>query len=60
MATLGLYLDGDAPLRAVITIGVFTLIWLALAPFINLGKEYFTLLGLIIEFILALIIQKTV
>ncbi len=58
MATLGLYLDGSAPLRDVITVGIFTLLWLALAFIVNLRNEYFTLLGLIIELFLVSMIRR--
>jgi len=58
MATLGLYFDGYTLPREVITIGIFTLLWLGLSFVLNIQKEYFTLLGLIIELFLYLIIRK--
>ena len=58
MAVLGSYLDGYALLREVIAIGVFVLLWLGLAFVVNVRKEYFALLGLIIVLFLDLIVRK--
>ncbi len=54
MTSLGLYFDGHALPRDVITIGVFTLLWLGVSFVVNIQKEYFTLLGLIMELSLIL------
>ncbi len=48
MTTLGLYFDGYALPREVIAIGVFTLLWLGVSFIVDIQKEYFALLGLII------------
>lgn len=53
--TLGRYLDGSIPRVGLITIGAFTFLWFALASFISIKKEYFVLLGLIIELALAIL-----
>ncbi|WP_297475116.1 hypothetical protein [Thermococcus sp.] len=54
MTTLGLYFDGHALPREVITIGIFTLIWLGASFVVDIQKGYFTLFGLIIELFLIL------
>ncbi|AAL81395.1 hypothetical protein PFDSM3638_06340 [Pyrococcus furiosus DSM 3638] len=58
MIALGLYFDGYASLKEVITIGAFTLLWLGLSFTVNIRKEYFTLLGLIIELVLDLALRE--
>ena len=58
MIVLGRYLDGSIPKEEVMAIGAFTFLWLALAFFINIRREYFTLLGLIIELILVILLEK--
>ncbi|AEC51825.1 hypothetical protein PNA2_0909 [Pyrococcus sp. NA2] len=57
MATLGLYFDGYVLLREVIGIGTFLILWLGLFV-VDIQKEYFTLLGLIIELFLVLFWRK--
>jgi len=57
MIVLGGYLDGSIPKKDITTIGLFTILWLGLAFIINIKREYFTLLGLIIELILAFILS---
>lgn len=49
MIVLGGYLDGSIPKSGPITIGAFTLLWLALAFLVTIREDYFVLLGLIIE-----------
>ncbi|WP_367884607.1 hypothetical protein [Thermococcus sp. JCM 11816] len=39
-------------------IGLFTILWLGLAFIVNIKREYFALIGLIIEFILVLILKR--
>ena len=55
---LGGYLDGSIPKSGLITIGAFTLLWLALAFLISIKKEYFILLGLIIELVVVILIER--
>ncbi|WP_223211920.1 hypothetical protein [Thermococcus henrietii] len=55
MAALGSYLDGNASRKEVITLGIFTLLWLGLSFVINIEKKYFVLISLIVELILVLI-----
>ncbi|WP_297495053.1 hypothetical protein [Thermococcus sp.] len=54
MTALGLYFDGHATLREGTTIGVFGLLWLGVSFVVDIQKEYFALLGLIIELFLIL------
>jgi len=58
MAALGSYLDGNASQEKVITLGVFTLLWLGLAFIVNIKKEYFVILGLIIELVAVIIVER--
>jgi len=58
MIVLGGYLDGSIPKGGVITIGTFTLLWLALAFLISIKKEYFILLGLIIELVVVILVER--
>ena len=58
MAALGSYLDGNASRGEVITLGVFTLLWLGLAFIVNIKKEYLVLLGLIIELVVVIFIER--
>ncbi|MBP1912778.1 hypothetical protein [Thermococcus stetteri] len=55
---LGGYLDGSIPEGKLTAIGAFTLLWLALAFIINIRREYFMLLGLVIELALVVLIEK--
>ncbi len=58
MVVPGGYLEGSVPKRDVAAIGLFTLLWLGLAFIVNMRREYFTLLGLLIELALAVILKK--
>ncbi|NJE85983.1 hypothetical protein E3E23_09130 [Thermococcus sp. CX2] len=58
MIVLGRYLDGSIPKGVLITIGAFTLLWLALAFLISIKKEYFILLGLIIELVVVILVER--
>ncbi len=59
MVVLGGYIEGIVPKRDITAIGLFTILWLGLAFIVNIKREYFALLGLIIEFILAFILNHT-
>ena len=48
MATVGLYFDGYALLREVITIGIFTLLWLGLSFVVNIRWNTLYSWGLIV------------
>ncbi len=58
MIVLGGYLDGNIPKGGMITIGAFTLLWLALSFLISIKKEYFIILGLIIELVVVILVER--
>jgi hypothetical protein len=58
MIVLGGHLDGNLPRNEMLTVGAFTLLWLASAYLIPLKEEYFALLGLMIELIVVILIER--
>jgi len=54
MVILGGYLEGRVSKMEITAICLFTLLWLGASFVVNIQKEYFTLLGLIIELFLIL------
>lgn len=58
MFVLGGYFDGNVPKGEVIAVGAYTLLWLALSFPIHLERMYFSLLGLLIELIVVLLVEK--
>lgn len=58
MVVLGGYFDGSLPRNEMLTVGAFTLLWLAFAYIIPLKEEYFALLGLIIELIVVILVER--
>ncbi len=58
MIVLGAYFDGGVQKIELITAGVFTLLWLAMAFIVSLKKEYFVLLGLILELVMVILVGR--
>ncbi len=54
MVILGGYLEGRVSKMEITAIGLFTLLWLGVSFVVDIQKEYFALLGLIIELFLIL------
>ena len=54
----GGYLEGSVPKRDITAIDLFTILWLGLAFIANIKGEYFALIGLIIELILAFMLKR--
>ncbi len=58
MIVLGAYLDRNIPTAELTVIGAFTLLWLALAFLVTIREDYFVLLGLIIELVIVVLIER--
>ncbi|MDV3102998.1 hypothetical protein [Thermococcus waiotapuensis] len=58
MVILGGYLEGRVSKMEITAVGLFTILWLGLAFIANIKREYFVLLGFIIEFILVFILKR--
>ncbi len=57
MVMLGGYLEGSVPKRDITAIGLFTTLWLGPAFIVDIKGEYFALIGLVIELILAFVLK---